>query len=180
MHDRRFNRKVEVLRSPGRIAHLEVEKVVDLCLAGLALKNMLDVGTGSGLFAEAFTNRGLKIVGVDVNPEMIVVAQRYVPEGRFQTAPAEAIPFPNQAFDLVFLGLVLHETDDASLALKEAHRLARMRVAVLEWPYQPGELGPPLEYRLGEEQVGRMAQEAGFETMEQTHLKHLILYLMHP
>ncbi len=180
IHERRFNRDIKVLRSPERIELLEVKRVVDLCLEGLNLKKVLDVGTGSGLFAEAFAGRGLKVTGVDVNPEMIAVAQGYVPEGRFQTAPAEAIPFPDQAFDLVFLGLVLHETDDASLALQEAHRLARMRVAVLEWLYQQEEPGPALEHRLEEGQVGRLAQNAGFETMGQTPLKHLVLYLLHP
>lgn len=180
MQERRFNRDVNVLRSPERIARLEVGRVVDLCLEGLEVNNVLDVGTGSGLFAEAFVMRGLEVTGTDVNPEMITVAQGYVPAGRFQTAPAEAMPFPDQAFDLVFLGLVLHETDDASFALQEAHRLARMRVAVLEWLYKIEEHGPPLAHRLKEEQIRRLAQNAGFETMEQNPLKYLVLYLLQP
>ena len=74
MHEKRFDGGVEKLRSPVRIARLEVERVVDLCLAGAIIQSVLDVGTGSGLFAEAFLERGLAVVGIDANPDMLPVA----------------------------------------------------------------------------------------------------------
>ncbi len=52
------------------------------------------------------------------------------------------------AFEVAFLGHVLHETDDPVRALSEARRVTTVRVVVLEWPYVQEEEGPPLEHRL--------------------------------
>jgi ubiquinone/menaquinone biosynthesis C-methylase UbiE len=137
---------------------------------------MMDVGTGTGVFAEAFAKQGLKVAGIDASPDMIEAAQHHVPHGHFQQAPAEAIPSADGMFDLVFLGLVLHEADDALQALREARRVARMRVAVLEWPCQEQEHGPPPAHRLGLEQLKGMALAAGFLQVEIVPLAHLVLY----
>jgi len=176
MHERRFQGCLERLRSPDRVARLEVERVVTLCLEGIAARTMLDVGTGTGLFAEAFVAQGLEVTGIDANPDMIEAAPLYVPGGQFKLAPAETIPFPDAAFDLVFLGLVLHEADDALQALREARRVAGMRVAVLEWPYEEEEHGPPRADRLGVEQIEAMALAAGFRQVEALPLVHMVLY----
>jgi SAM-dependent methyltransferase len=134
-HERRFHGAPEMLRSPSRIELLEVERVVALCLEGIAAQIALDVGTGPGIFAEEFSTQGLEVTGIDANPAMLEAARRYVPQGWFVLAPAEAIPYPNGAFDLVFLGHILHEADDPLMALQEAWRVARQRVTVLEWPH---------------------------------------------
>lgn len=176
MNERRFHGSPDRLRSPDRVARLEVERVVTLCLEGIAPRSMLDVGTGTGVFAEAFAARGLEVSGIDANPDMIEAARRHVTRGYFEMAPAEAIPYPDAAFDLVFLGLVLHEADDAVQALREARRVSRMRVAVLEWPYEEGEHGPPLCDRLRSEQIEGMALAAGFTQVEAQTLTHLALY----
>ncbi len=59
------------------------------------------------------------------------------------------------------MGLVLHETDDAAQALAEARRVARLRVAVLEWPYRDDEMGPPLAHRLSAEAVPTLRARPG-------------------
>jgi SAM-dependent methyltransferase len=174
----RYGGTPEGLRSPERLALLEVGRVVDLCLGGAAAESVLDVGMGSGVFSEEFDRRGLRVTGVDVNPEMIVAAQRYVPNATFVEAPADALPFADGAFDLVYLGHVLHEVPDPVRALAEARRVARVRVAVLEWPYAAEEHGPPLEHRLRDEAIREFAQAAGFEQIEHHALSHMALYLL--
>ena len=58
--EKRYSREIERLRSPERVARLEVERVVPLALAGLpGLKTVLDIGAGSGLFAEQFAALGI-------------------------------------------------------------------------------------------------------------------------
>lgn len=181
MHERRFNREIERLRDPERVARMEVERVVDLTLEGLEnIHDLLDVGTGSGLFAEQFAARGLNITGVDANPAMLPAAEQYVPTGSFHEGTAEALPFPGNSFDVIFMGLLLHETDDPRAALQEAHRVVRHRVGVLEWPEEVGEFGPPAEHRLHTQVVEEYAQQAGFTRMEMIHLKHLIFYRLTP
>ena len=160
----------------GRRAVLEVERVVDLCLNAFPAQSVLDVGTGTGLFAEGFVARGIEVVGIDVNPAMIEAAQRLVPQARFQQAPGEAIPYDDETFDLAFLGLVLHEADDRLQTLREARRAARLGAAVLEWPFHQAEYGPPLSLRLSPDELVTLARNAGFSQIETLSLSHLVLY----
>jgi 2-polyprenyl-3-methyl-5-hydroxy-6-metoxy-1,4-benzoquinol methylase len=44
-------------------------------------KTLLDIGTGSALFAEAFYKAGVSVSGVDINKEMVDAAKRHLPEG---------------------------------------------------------------------------------------------------
>jgi ubiquinone/menaquinone biosynthesis C-methylase UbiE len=176
MNERRFHGNVERLRSPERLALLETERVVDACLAGVNIQTLLDAGVGSGVFAEVFIARGLDVTGVDVNPEMIDVAQRFVPTGHFQIAAVEDLPYSDNSFDLVFFGHILHETDHALQAMVEARRVARVGVAILEWPYLQEQVGPPLAHRMKPEEILTLAQQAGFGTCEEVSLAHMVLY----
>ena len=178
MHERRFNGEVERLRAPQRLALLEVDRVVDLCLKSIKAKNVLDVGTGSGLFASRFADQGLEISGIDVDPQMIITAEQYIPEGSFKIGMAELIPFDDAAFDLVFLGLVWHETDDRLKALQEVKRTARIRVAILEWPYKESLVGPPLSDRINIKDVEGFSRTVGFKTIESLELTNTVLYRM--
>jgi ubiquinone/menaquinone biosynthesis C-methylase UbiE len=139
---------------------------------------MLDVGTGTAIFAEAFARKGLRVAGIDINGAMIAEAKRLLPEGEFKVGSMEKIPYDNASFDIVFLGHVLHETDDTAKALSEARRTARMRVVVLEWPYIEEQAGPPLGHRLKPEEIMTSAKRAGFEIIESMRLKHMVLYRM--
>ncbi len=178
MHEKRFSGEVDRLRSPDRIERLQVEKVVDRCLEGLASPSVLDVGTGTGLFAEGFVKRGCRVEGVDANPEMIVHAQRLIPDARFVVGTAEKLPYPDGTFDLVFLGLVFHETDDAEAALRTAVRVARKRIAILEWPYREQEFGPPLPHRIEPERLAELFAAAAGRQPTVTSLANLDLIVL--
>jgi SAM-dependent methyltransferase len=176
MPGHRYHGTSDRLRSPRRVALLEMDLVVNLSLAGLNVKTALDVGTGTGLFAEAFARQGIRVTGIDPNLAMIQAARNSVPPGWFQQASAEKLPFRDGAFDLVFLGHVLHETDDPLQALIETRRVTRQRIAILEWPYQEDEEGPPLQERLQPENVQALSQAAGFGAFARTTLKHMEFY----
>jgi ubiquinone/menaquinone biosynthesis C-methylase UbiE len=177
-HERRFRGEPDRLRSVERIALLEVERVVALSMEGLTVvRSVLDVGTGTGVFAEAFSKLTQAVTGIDTNAGLLAIARRYVPDAQFRKAPAERIPFADHSFDLVFLGHVLHETDSPLQALKEARRVARSRVVVLEWPYhEEEEQGPPLEHRLRPEVIEDLAGKANFQLVERIKLAHMDFY----
>ena len=177
-HNRRFNGDSQKLRSKERLSLLEVNRVVEKCLEGIKVQNVLDIGTGTGVFAEAFSRLNLTVTGIDINDELLHLARREVPEAKFIVAPAEKLPFEEKMFDLVFLGLVLHETDDPGQALGEAHRVARFRTAILEWPYRWAKQGPPLHHRLRPEEIEKIAIHAGFFSIERIELSHLHLFLL--
>ncbi len=88
----------------------------------------------------------------------------------------EQLPFPDRAFDLTFMGLVLHEADDALQALQEARRVTQQRVAILEWPYREEPKGPPLAHRLKPETIQALATQAGYRAVELIHLQNMDLY----
>jgi len=100
-HERRFHGGPERLRSPERLAMMEPARVAALSVEGLAVREMLDIGTGTGVFAEAFAERGISATGVDVNEGLLALARELVPAGRFVEAPAENLPFPAGSFDLL-------------------------------------------------------------------------------
>lgn len=179
-HDRRYAGGPDRLRSPERLALLETGRVVSLAVEDLEISSVLDVGTGTGIFAEAFSGGSRRVEGIDPDPVLLDVARRLVPAARFQEAAAEKLPFADGSFDLVFFGHVLHETDDPVGALTEARRVARKRVVVLEWPYRTEEMGPPLAHRLQPSRVLEVSRAAGFTHTERIELAHMDLYRLVP
>ncbi len=176
MNDRRFHGDPARLRSPERMALLEVDRVVAISLAESTIETILDVGTGTAVFAETFANLGLDVTGIDLNAEMIEWARRHVPSARFEVGAAERLPFTDASFDLVFLGHVLHESDDPASAIREAKRVARRRIVVLEWPYREEEHGPPLEHRLKPETITALLNGEGLHRFEPVTLRHMDFY----
>jgi ubiquinone/menaquinone biosynthesis C-methylase UbiE len=168
------------LRSPGRVSLLEVDRVVRLSLEGVAIGSVLDVGTGTGLFAEAFAKASaaspLRVAGVDLREDFLALARGHAPGVEFWKAPAEGLPFADGSFDLVFLGHVLHESRDPARALAEARRVARRRVVLLEWPFRREGMGPPLEHRLAPERIAELTRAAGFRALDRIDLRHMVLY----
>jgi len=178
MQDKQYNGSAERLRSPERLTLMEIARVVALSLENLPIQSVLDVGTGTAVFAEAFARLGLDVSGVDSNPELLEIARSFLPQADFHAACADELPFNDKEFDLVFLGHVLHETPDPLSVLKDALRVARRRVAILEWPYCAEEQGPALEHRLAPETVVKLAREAGFLEIDHISLAHMDFYRM--
>ena len=67
-------------------------------------QRILDLGTGTGLFARALARQGAVVSGVDIAPEQTEQARRLSSaEGlqiKFEVSPAEAAPFPERSFDV--------------------------------------------------------------------------------
>ena len=57
-NDRVYSQGIEKLRFPDRLERLEVDRVARLCLNDGKVSTLLDVGTGSALFAETFFKAG--------------------------------------------------------------------------------------------------------------------------
>lgn len=180
MDERAYKGEIAKLRAPERLKLLEVERVVELCLEQIFITKVLDVGCGSGLFAEAFALRNLNVTGIDKNPRMIKAASDMVLNARFQEGNAELLPFPDKSFDLIFLGHMLHESDDPLLVLQEAKRVATSRVAILEWPCREEPVGPPLTHRINHENIKKHARNAGLIGLKKTVLEHMVIYRMQP
>lgn len=87
----------------------------------------LDVACGTGIAArlalEAVGPDG-RVTGVDANPAMLEVARAVGPDRiDWVGAPAEDMPLPGEAFDLVLCSMGLQFFSDKAQALREAHRV---------------------------------------------------------
>jgi len=96
--------------------------VADLVRAGDAV---LEVGCGSGVFLGLAAAGGARVAGVDAAPALVAIARERVPEADVRLGDAEALPFPDDTFDLVAGLNVFFFASDMVAALREAGRVAR-------------------------------------------------------
>lgn len=69
--------------------------------------SILDAGCGSGHESKYFFEKGFQVTGVDFSEEMIEIAKREVPEGRFLVADIRNLPGLKEKFDGIFSKAVL-------------------------------------------------------------------------
>jgi ubiquinone/menaquinone biosynthesis C-methylase UbiE len=176
VNERVFHGNADRLRSRERVELLDIPEIIRLTLENVSAESLLDVGTGTALFAEAFSKVVPAVAGIDISEPMIEESRRLLPSAEFKIGAADAIPYMESSFDVVFLGHVLHESDDIVKTLIEAHRVARNRVSILEWPFIAEQQGPPLNHRLDPALVVTNALRAGFSNVSVLQMKHMILY----
>ena len=136
--------------------------VIGEAFAPLAGRRLLDIGCGSGALARSLSERGARVAGIDPNPEALETAREAVPEGTFQAARAEALPFADASFDgAIFLNSLHHVPQPAMhRALREAARVVGPAepVVVVE-PLAEGSLFLALRPVEDETEVRTAAQE---------------------
>ena len=61
----------------------------------------LDVGCGAGMAAALSASRGAAVAGIDAAAALLAIARERTPHGDFRHGDLEALPFEDDAFDLV-------------------------------------------------------------------------------
>jgi ubiquinone/menaquinone biosynthesis C-methylase UbiE len=101
-------------------------------------RRVLDVGCGTGQLAVALAEKGAKVWGVDVSPEMLARArERPGPRVGLKLGPAEALPFKDGWFERTVMRLVVHHVDRTRALPELARVLAPGGKAVLA-TFAPG------------------------------------------
>jgi len=126
-HAEDYDRMQADLRDKG---WLETE---DLIRDGIGSGIVLEVGSGPGHLGLDWLLRtaGTRLVGLDLNPEMVAIAGKHAREsgvaGRagYLLGSAEAIPFPEQTFEAVFSSHSLHEWLDPGAIFTEFWRVLK-------------------------------------------------------
>ena len=111
----------------------EVQEGMFACLFQAVLQKVnlgwgtavLDVGCGSGVFAEMAALRGAQISGLDAAEALLAIARQRAPEGDFRHGDMEELPFADQSFDVVTGFNSFQYAANPANALKEARRVAR-------------------------------------------------------
>jgi SAM-dependent methyltransferase len=92
---------------------------------------VLDVGCGTGVFLRLCADRGAVVAGLDVSAAMVEAARARVPEADLRVGDVQALPYADEAFDLVTGFASFFYADDVVAALREAARVARPGAAVV-------------------------------------------------
>jgi SAM-dependent methyltransferase len=96
-------------------------------------RTVLNVGAGTGSYEPV--QSGV----VAVEPSTVMLSQRPPSAAPAVRAVAEALPFQDQAFDVVLAILTVHHWNDQRRGLEECARVAQDRVVILTW--DPGSEG---------------------------------------
>ena len=90
-------------------------------------QTILEVGVGTGRFAEPLQANGLEVFGIDISRKMVDKAKKKRVKNLF-LADARFLPFKPQSFDAVISVHVLHLIPEWKKALKEIYRVTRCTV----------------------------------------------------
>jgi len=146
--------------------------------------HVLDVACGTGAVARAVAARLIepsKIVGADLNPAMVEIARKNISNGihvfEFVAAPAEAMPFGEDTFDLVFCQHGLQFFPDKPASLAEMRRITQADgiLIVTCWSAIPPffqVVRDVLDRHLGEEAAKKAV--APFVWNDSAHIRSLI------
>ncbi|HYK95179.1 MAG TPA: class I SAM-dependent methyltransferase [Candidatus Dormibacteraeota bacterium] len=128
----------------GRYSSLLAPQLTDL--AGVAAgQRALDVGCGPGALTSELVRRlgADHVAAVDPSASFVEAARQRHPGVDVRKATAEALPFPDAAFDAALAQLVVHFMADPVGGLREMHRVTRRDgvVAACVWDHA-GAKGP--------------------------------------
>jgi demethylmenaquinone methyltransferase/2-methoxy-6-polyprenyl-1,4-benzoquinol methylase len=109
---------------------------------------ILDVATGTGQQAFAFTKKGYEVVGIDLSEAMLNVAKKKnkFRNAKFEVADATNLPFEDNSFDISSVSFALH---DMPLSIREKVLKEMARVT------RPEGIIVIVDYDLPENKIGR-------------------------
>lgn len=171
MGSHKFNVKnMERLNNPKRLEILDLRKVC----SHFKLRDqmvLIDVGTGTGLFAEAFLKLlpEARCYALDIQPKMV----EWIRENRetykagrlIPMVMAEAkIPLEDNIADFLFMITLHHELDQPVELMRECHRVLKSggRLLVADWKKE-AEMGPPRGHRIDASVAISHLEMAGFK-----------------
>jgi SAM-dependent methyltransferase len=142
----------------------------------------LDLGCGAGLPATAFLSRLAYVIGVDISPGQIALAEQLVPDATFMVADMTSLEFPSGSFDIVSaIWSIIHvPRDDQPRLLQDIyHWLKPGGKFLATWPLEEWEgedanwngWGAPMWWsHFSAEENLRMLKAAGFLMLSEKRL----------
>lgn len=105
-------------------------------------QRVLDVGTGTGVAAQAASESGARVIGIDPSTGMLVVGHRERPSLIFSAANAIDLPFRDGTFDAVTGNFVLSHFRRYDTALFDLLRVTKTggRIGLTSWSDKKDEL----------------------------------------
>jgi len=157
------------LENPARMEELKPEET--LRRIGLQKNHILsDIGAGSGIFTVAAAKiTSNTVYALDINEDMLsLIGDKAKQEGitNIETVKVENDHFniDSGKVDIAILVTVLHEIENKSLFLSEVKRILSNagKVAVIEFHKRATPVGPPVDNRLGKDDLIKSFKEIEF------------------
>jgi len=96
---------------------------------------ILDLGCGAGLAMQMAAERGAVVTGIDAADGLLGVARSRLPDADLRKGDLEALPYPDDSFDVVTSFNAVQFATDPVAALREAKRVATPggKVGIVTW-----------------------------------------------
>jgi ArsR family transcriptional regulator len=112
------------------IDEAEIEGVLLDLLPEGEVRDLIDIGTGTGRMIEVFAPRVRRATGVDLSREMLLIARSKLERARLRNCRVQQgdmyqLPVPNESFDAAIIHQVLHFAENPADAIAEAARVLR-------------------------------------------------------
>lgn len=110
----------------GRISYEHIHRYA-LCREHVEGKRVLDLASGSGYGTALLAQRAASVVGVDLDPQMIRMAQKRYPLSNVEFIVGNCfdLPFGDASFDAVVADELIERFSDHNRLLKEVRRILR-------------------------------------------------------
>jgi SAM-dependent methyltransferase len=143
----------------------------------VAGQQALDVGCGPGILTEELVSRlgADAVAAVDPSFSFVEAARARLPGVTVAEASADALPFPDKAFDATLAQLVVHFMPDPVAGLSEMRRATRPGgvVAASVWDHAGGRGPLGVFWRAANEIGGEVVDESGMPGTREGHLAEL-------
>ena len=163
------------------VPEADVEAAMLEVLGDRPIRDLLDVGTGTGRILELMAPHARRTLGVDASAAMLSVARANlakagVANARLAQDDIYALSVGADRFDVVIIHQVLHYLDDPGRALLEAARALRPggRLLVVDFaPHAVEDLRTSAQHRrlgIADAEMAGWLREAGLESVVTRHL----------
>lgn len=172
-----MNRLQMKLENPARIAELKPEDT--LKRIGLHENQVLcDIGAGSGIFTlAAARNTKNTVYALDTSEEMLSIIRDKAKQESIKNITALKVEnddfnIDSGTVDIAILVTVLHEIKNKAVFLSEIKRILNNtgKIAVIEFHRCTTQIGPPIELRLGKDELAACFKEIEFTSCDEFDL----------
>lgn len=121
-------KEISEMFKPEKVLQLNrVKTRKNVALEFVEGKKVLDVGCGTGIFSYFLASKGKDVIGIDMLPEHITIANRMykLPNLQFKVMDAANLNFPDNSFDCVLFLETIEHVDNPVEILKDIYRVLK-------------------------------------------------------